>query len=307
MAADEETRVGKVSALVVTYNHEATIAEALDSVLAQEVDFPVEIIVADDCSTDGTVEVVRAYQQRYPERIKLLDSHKNVGITRNYQRGFAACSGEYIAVLEGDDYWLNADRLSTLTRFLDQHPECALVFNRILYLDTAAPSCRPLQWESSMPFETKTGAELAYTNFIGNFSACVYRTKLVRMLDDHIYDLRMYDWLFNLALSRFGLIGYIPRIMSVYRQHRQGTWSGLTLEKKLLETLSLIPVYDAFLNKVYSDQLNAHAQGIRMEIENIRLARLREKHRKNPFILSYILFKKFFRRLTRKLRTIFFQ
>jgi glycosyltransferase involved in cell wall biosynthesis len=300
MAGEREIVAGKVSVLVVSYNHAATIAQALDSVLAQDTNFPLEIIVADDCSTDNTPEIAAQYQQREPYRIKLLESSGNLGITRNYQRGFAACDGEYIAVLEGDDYWLGSDRLRILTQFLDQHPECVMAFNRILYLDTGVASCRPLQWESQLPFELKTGEELAYTNFIGNFSACIYRNEAVRKQDDGMYDLRMYDWLFNLSLSRFGLIGYIPRILSVYRQHHSGTWSAMNIEQKLNETLSMIPIYDAYLNHVYAPQMKAHQQGLRFEIENHRMLKLRQKNPRNPFILGYVLLVKIFRRLKRK-------
>lgn len=300
MSGEVEVQAGKVSVLIVSYNHEATIAEALESVLAQKVDDPLEIVIADDCSTDGTAELGRKYQQRYPGLITVLENSGNFGITRNYQRGFAACSGKYIAVLEGDDYWLGTDRLSTLTNFLDQHPECVMAFNRILLLETTVPDCRPLQWESNQPYELKTGAELAYNNFIGNFSACVYRGDTVRKQDEHIYSLRMYDWLFNLSLSRFGLIGYIPRIMSVYRQHNNGTWSGMDLEQKLTETQNLIPTYDVFLKNVYSPQLNAHIKGLCMEIENFRLLQMREKHKNNALMRGYFLVYRVLRRLKRK-------
>jgi glycosyltransferase involved in cell wall biosynthesis len=300
MTGDREIVSGKVSVLVVSYNHAATLGQALDSILAQNTNFLLEIVVADDCSTDGTPEIAAQYQQRDPSIFKLLESSGNLGITRNYQRGFAACDGEYVAVLEGDDYWLGADRLQILTQFLDQHPECVMAFNRILYLDTGVASCRPLQWESQQPFELKTGDELAYSNFIGNFSACVYRNEAICKQGSEIYDMRMYDWLFNLSLSRFGLIGYIPRILSVYRQHSNGTWSGLNIEQKLNETLRLIPAYDAYLNHVYAAQLKAHQHGLRFEIENHRLLKLRQKNPRNPFILGYVLLYKIFRRLKRK-------
>jgi glycosyltransferase involved in cell wall biosynthesis len=294
----------KLSVLVVSYNHEKYIGEALDSILAQQVDFPIEIIAADDCSTDRTAEILRQYQARYPERIKILDASLNVGITRNYQRGFAACRGEYVAVLEGDDIWLGKDRLAILAGFLDEHPECVLVFNRILLNESSIQHCRPLQWDSAQPFELKTGDDLAYSNFIGNFSACLFRACAVNRLDPRIYELRMYDWLFNLSLSRFGLIGYLPRILSVYRQHSEGSWAGMDMEKKLSDTAALIPVYDQFLDGVYSANFNAHLAVLNLHLENARLARQMQEHRHNPLIVGYILLLKVIRRVKIKTRSL---
>lgn len=295
----------KLSVLVVSYNHVNYIGEALDSILAQQVDFPMEIVVADDCSTDQTAEIIRCYQVEKSGRIQVLDGSANVGITRNYQRGFAACSGEYIAVMEGDDYWLGKDRLTILAKFLDDHPECVLVFNRILLNETSIQHCRPLQWDTDQPFELKTGDELAYTNFIGNFSACMFRASAVRKLDQRIYDLRMYDWLLNLALSRFGLIGYLPRILSVYRQHDEGSWSGMDLAKKLGDTAALIPVYDQFLGGVYSASFNAHLQALNVQIESARLARLQQGHKHNPLVIGFVLVYKILRRVRIKARSLF--
>jgi glycosyltransferase involved in cell wall biosynthesis len=294
----------KLSVLVVSYNHAKYIGEALDSILAQEVDFSVEIVVADDCSTDQTPEIIRRYQAENPGRIRVLDGTQNVGITRNYQRGFAACSGEFIAVLEGDDYWLGKKRLTILAGFLDEHPECSLVFNRILLYESSLLHCRPLQWESAQPYELKTGDDLAYSNFIGNFSACLIRASVVKKIDPRIYDLRMYDWLFNLSLSRYGLIGYLPRILSVYRQHNEGSWAGMDMEKKLGDTAGLIPVYDQFLGGVYSPGFQAHLEGLNLHLETTRLAQMMQEHRRNPFVIGYVLFLKIVRRIKIKTRSL---
>lgn len=294
----------KLSVLVVSYNHEKYIAEALNSVLAQQVDFLKEILVADDGSTDRTADIINQYQAEHPDQIRVLDRVSNVGITRNYQRGFAACAGQYVAVLEGDDYWLGPDRLSLLVNFLDEHPECVLVFNRIFLNNSEVPHCRPLQWDSSQPFELKTGDDLALNNFIGNFSACIFRNDAVKKLDPRIYEMKMYDWLFNLAVSRFGLIGYIPRILSVYRQHDGGTWAGLNMEQRIDNTTALIPVYDEFLGRVYSAPLNTHLRMLKFEVQSARLTQLLRKHPGNPFVVGYVVARKVIHRILRKFHTL---
>src|SRR5205085_12529467 len=101
--------IPKLSVLLVTYNHEQYIRQALDSVLMQRTDFDFEIVVADDFSQDSTRAIVEGYQAEY-YNIRILQSEKNVGITHNYQPGSAACRGEYVAVLEGDDYWTSPNK-----------------------------------------------------------------------------------------------------------------------------------------------------------------------------------------------------
>src|SRR5437870_7314361 len=127
----------KVSVLLVTYNHEEYVRQALDSVLMQKTDFDVEIVVADDHSSDSTLAIIEEYQPDN-NNIRVLPSERNVGITRNYQRGFGACRGEYIAVLEGDDFWISPTKLKSLVAFLQQHQECALCFHRFIRHDEAS-------------------------------------------------------------------------------------------------------------------------------------------------------------------------
>src|SRR5687768_5738265 len=127
----------EVSVLVVTYNHVKYIRQALDSVVMQKTDFDFEIVVADDYSQDSTLELLREYQARNP-RITLLPTEKKLGITRNYRRGFDACRGEYVAILEGDDFWISASKLEVLSAFLRQTPECSFCFHRTIRFDAAS-------------------------------------------------------------------------------------------------------------------------------------------------------------------------
>ena len=114
----------KLSVVFITYNHEPFIKEALDSVLMQEVDFPYEIVVGEDCSTDCTRDILREYDREHPGLFKLLFRDKNLGApTRNVYETAMACRGEYLAFLEGDDYWTVPYKLQRQVDFLDSHPE----------------------------------------------------------------------------------------------------------------------------------------------------------------------------------------
>ena len=95
----------KVSVCMITYNHERFIAQAIESVLMQETDFRVELVIGEDCSTDGTRAIVREFGERFPERIRLLLPEHNLGMMPNFVATLSACRGQYVALLEGDDYW----------------------------------------------------------------------------------------------------------------------------------------------------------------------------------------------------------
>ena len=246
----------KVSVLVTTYNHQEYIAEALNSVLMQEHDYTYEIIIADDCSTDTTIQIVHEFQNQYPEVIRVLNTSMNMGITRNYKRGFKECAGEYVAVLEGDDYWISRHRIRTMVEFLDGNKGCVLAFNRYIVSNMSQKYIQP--WPINEPFQLITVSDLIKNNFIGNFSTCVYRNDLIKSLDDSLYDMKVYDWMFNIAVSHHGLIGYIPEVMSVYRQHGAGAWTQKSEVDKIRDTLNCIYEYNKYFNYMYNSEFMEH-------------------------------------------------
>jgi glycosyltransferase involved in cell wall biosynthesis len=125
-----------VSVKMITYNHAPYIAQAIECVLAQKTDFPFELVIGEDCSTDGTREIVFDYAKRYPDIIHVITSEKNVGAKKNSHRTDQACKGKYIAYCEGDDYWQRDDKLQIQADYLEAHPECGLVCSDYDYFDT---------------------------------------------------------------------------------------------------------------------------------------------------------------------------
>src|SRR5512133_2186068 len=109
----------KVSVLVMTYNHEKFIQQALDSVAMQETNFEYEILISEDCSTDRTRQVVLEFQGEHPDKVRLLLSEKNIHSNEVVVRGICAACGEYIAMLDGDDYWTSPNKLQKQADFLD--------------------------------------------------------------------------------------------------------------------------------------------------------------------------------------------
>lgn len=118
-----------VSVKMITYNHAPYIAKAIECVINQKVEFPFELVIGEDCSTDGTREIVIDYQKKYPDIIRVITSDENVGAKKNGYRTTMACRGKYIAFCEGDDFWHCDEKMTIQTSYLEQTPECGLVFS----------------------------------------------------------------------------------------------------------------------------------------------------------------------------------
>jgi len=116
-----------VSVYMITYNHESYIAQAIEGIMMQQTDFPIELVIGEDCSTDRTREICLEYQDKYPEIIRLLLPEKNIGIYKNSKSTFIECKGKYIAICEGDDYWTDPLKLQKQVYFLETRPDFALL------------------------------------------------------------------------------------------------------------------------------------------------------------------------------------
>ncbi|MBD5523507.1 MAG: glycosyltransferase [Lachnospiraceae bacterium] len=110
-----------VDIMVLTYNHERYIGQALDSILMQQTDFPYRIVVGEDCSTDNTREIVLDYYERFSDKMEVVLWEKNVGVLQNDLEIMRKCDAKYIASLEGDDYWTDKHKLQKQVFFLESH------------------------------------------------------------------------------------------------------------------------------------------------------------------------------------------
>ena len=236
-APDAEARDVKVSVAMVTYNHEPFIAQAIESVLMQQTEFGVDLIIGEDCSTDGTREIVTEYARRHPERIRPLWHEHNVGAQANFVAVLNACRGQYIAALEGDDYWTDPRKLQRQVDFLEAHPECALCFHKAVVVaqdDIHLPRFKP---QNSM----KTIIDLDYLLGEANFAptcSVMLRNGLVTRYPEWFYTLPVGDWALLVLNAQFGKIGYLDEVMSVYRSHSEGVFSRQTPIQKHLSLLT---------------------------------------------------------------------
>lgn len=260
----------KISVVVTAYNHEKYIRQCLESVLNQKGDFQLEVIVGDDYSTDHTLTIIEEFQKRTPEIFNILPVEKNLGITKNLKRCLAACSGEYIAICEGDDYWTDENKLQKQKDFLELRKDCSMCFSAILLYYEEKKLFIPHHAQSLLQKDAITIEDLIENNYIGNFSCCLYRADVVKKLPQRIYDLNMVDWMFNMACSEFGNIGFLREKMSVYRLHSGGAWTGKDIFKQLEEICTYIDISNEFFDFKYNPLFSQRKQVIKDEVVRIR-------------------------------------
>ena len=178
-------KVPLVTALVVTFNHRCYIGAALDSVLGQSTTFPVEVIVSEDASTDGTRDIVLDFARRYPDQIRVLLSDRNVRSNEVVARGLRVARGRYVALLDGDDWWCDADKLQRQADFLEATPACTAVFHNALV--AVGDHLTDRRWTAPDAARTWTLAGLMEGN---PFATCagMLRTDCVRSVPDWYAD-----------------------------------------------------------------------------------------------------------------------
>lgn len=225
----------KVTALVITYNHARFVTQALESVLGQRTNFDVEILVSEDCSTDGTRETAIAYQQKYPERIRLLLSETNLRSNAVVARGIHTARGEYVAMLDGDDYWTSCDKLQKQVDFLDRHPQCSCCFHNAR-VEQEGSTNAPWNWTPIGHPPISTFKDIWHGNFIATCSIMFRRSALGTIPAWYDAMFPITDWPLHILSAQRGDIGYLDEVLGVYRYHSGGLYSQFDQWEKLEKT-----------------------------------------------------------------------
>jgi glycosyltransferase involved in cell wall biosynthesis len=242
----------KLSVMIITYNHERFIAQAIESVLAQQVKFEFEIVIGEDCSTDGTRAIIMDFHRRYPGRILPLLRDQNIGGPRNMEATLAACRGQYVALIEGDDYWTCDDKLQRQVDFLDTHHDCAVCCHRVQILDemgTGQDGVFPPYGAGSYTIEDLLKGNFVYT------CTTVIRRDLFSPLPGCFLDMNIGDWPRIALVARQGKIELMDKAMAVYRIHSGGIWSSLPLTSQLMKIAEMLTVLDKHLDFQYTDTI----------------------------------------------------
>jgi len=212
----------KVSVSMITYNHEKFIAQAVESVLMQKANFEYELVIGEDCSTDNTRQILLEYQKKYPDKIRLLLPEKNLGMHKNAINTLQASRGQYIAALEGDDYWTDPLKLQKQVDFLEANPEYSGAFHDIQLLESDGSWGNPRK--SIQDFKERVDITLEDTiSMTSPFhtSSFIFRSNSLK-LPKEFFRYTSGDMATFMIVASQGKLRRIHNNMSVYRKHKGG-------------------------------------------------------------------------------------
>lgn len=223
---DETPKDVMVSVAMLAYDHEEFIRQALDSILMQKIDFSLKVVIADDCSTDKTREILLEYQKKYPDIFKLVFQKKNLRHIQNNLDLYRNLEGKYVAVLEGDDYWTDPNKLQKQIDFLEANPNYSFCChnNSISVFETGEISLRN---DKDYP-ESDIDLKAILIKRIFASGTLVYRTSALTQVTIYMISrLFNFDYALVVLLAEQGAGRYFPDNMAVYRKHEGGVWTGI--------------------------------------------------------------------------------
>ena len=267
-----------VSVLVLCYNHEAYIRDAMEGFLAQETSFPFEIIVHEDASIDRSPEILREYEEKYPEKVKVIYQTKNQysqNVSINKEFFLPLARGKYVALCDGDDYWTDPHKLQKQFDALETHPDCSMCLHKVWDYNTLAGADQTKRFLPKKELPTGTIASDDFYALLGNgefFNAVCYffRTEVYREYQNNYPDFAN-AYMKNKTddmpmLLYFGLQGnayYIADEMAVYRRFNAGSWSDGQTKKSqeklasfFRNSVEAITKFNQYSQNRFADRLN---------------------------------------------------
>lgn len=240
--AGHTKRMYSFSVLLITYNHGPYIEQAIESVLTQQFHYDFQIVIGIDKSRDNTAEVCYRYATQYPKLIKLIEHTENVGMFENFFRTFQECEGKYIAILEGDDYWTDIQKLEKQFIFFERYPNCLMTAGLANQLENAtAKLIVPRSYkvrQGKKFFKEDIILSNRFTTLTTAFrsSAINWNTFAKFKGVPHL------DWCLYLSLNytEQSFAYRFNDIFGTYRLHSGGVYSQITLEKRVINTAKTV-------------------------------------------------------------------
>lgn len=285
-----------VSVWMISYNHEAYIGQAIESIICQSTTFNIEIIIGDDNSSDNTQKVIEKYKKKYPSIIKPKFNKKNIGMMSNMLATLQRCKGEYIALCEGDDYWIDKKKLQTQVEYLIGNPKVSMCFTDRIEINE-----RSVKIKDNIYNCTIYSTEDIIKGFIPPTQTMVYRNNPIikTLLENHL-DSPSGDRILAFYCSQMGYIHRIPLITAAYRQSGKGIWNSLDKQKQFFISLErFINFHEAIgmtvNNEIIHRRINGSVSYLIKKyplqiIKNLKkLRKLKRKYTIKSHFCSYLL------------------
>ncbi len=207
-----------VSIFMLTYNQEQYIAQTIESILSQETNFPFQLVIGEDFSSDSTRAICEKYAANYGDKIKLLPSlQKNIGLIANYIRTIKQCDGKYVAICDGDDYWIDQSKLQKQVDFLENNSEYSIVHTGLKLL---FPNGEFTVFSNPNNSSYTDFKDLIHFNFIFSVTALFKNIQFNDPIPEWINKYPYGDWPTYLwTIKNDGKIHYLEDITAVYRKN----------------------------------------------------------------------------------------
>lgn len=253
-----------VSISCITYNHESFIADALESFLMQNTNFRFEVLIHDDASTDNTQNIIREYQNRYPDIIKPIYQKENQFSKgeKIFNKNIARAKGKYVALCEGDDYWTDPFKLQKQVDYMEENPECSLCVHGTRRVTPEKKIMkhyiRPATFNKIISSE-----DIIMEDKEGYFhtTSFLFRSELVEDLPYFYLSAPVGDYPLAIYLSLRGHVYYIDQFMSNYRINTSGSWtSRVALNKEMFlkfveEIFTMLDEVNKYTEFIYDDSV----------------------------------------------------
>jgi glycosyltransferase involved in cell wall biosynthesis len=292
-----------VSVSIITYQQARYIRECLEGVYAQQTDFPLEVLIGEDGSTDGTREICIEFAERYPDvtRLFLHDRGDRSGLDprapwrHNLLNNLQNAKGRYIAMLDGDDYWTDPLKLQKQIDVMESDPSIGGTFHDYVLLDTIGGTETIAIGQKTIP--RRAGVESVIRGTPFSMAALVFR--------NDIDWFRLPDWFFKISMTDYGIVSLVAQrgdwvflddVMAVYRRHDSGMWSGKSTGFRFEEFMNLWDVL------AESGEFDGHQHAIRSRRKEILRERgidLGRQGKPLPAVLTFM--RGFDRRETRRI------
>ncbi|GFZ33965.1 glycosyl transferase [Clostridium zeae] len=243
----------KISVHMITYNHERYIRKAIESVIAQKGDFELELVIGDDVSLDNTRSIIMEFYNRYSDTIKLNFHEKNVGPNNNFKSTLEMCTGNYVAILEGDDYWIDEYKLQKQLDFLERNREYTMCFTKTkFFYEEDGRYDEQVIKEKKDYYDVK---DLLKGNFIFHLT-CLFRNTDIKRYPEWLWRHKILDYPMHLLRAADGRIGLLDEITAVYRIHN-GSLSR-TSDKVwwYKDLISILDDFNSYTDHKFNERIN---------------------------------------------------
>ena len=238
-----------VTVILVTYQHERFLTQAIESVLAQRTRGAWELLISEDGSTDGTRAIVDRFAAQHPDRVRVFLSDRNLNSNEVTLRALRAARGRFVAFLDGDDFWTSNDKLQLQVEFLDRHAQCTMCFHNVtMFRDDNAAT--PVEFPGrSLP--SVIGLErLLEGNCVPGCSAMI-RREVLQDIPAWYEHAPFGDWPLYLLAAEQGAVGFLPQVMGAYRLHAEGFWSGAPRWRQLEQVVGFYQTLSEHLAPIH--------------------------------------------------------